>query len=213
MKAESTTRRAANRRRFWLPPSAFRHLLSARLLTACLLALAMPLCNAGSANAAQKTGRQPGPVVMTPQANQTSIASFSASSPPSFSASDPDAGAVAGSPNVTVGWNTSQGSQSSTWALYLYAGGSVFSGGSACSAVPASAVTVSCVSATASGNGTASCSGSFTLSTGIQQIAGGQESTGNSRNFSAIVSFRLADSWRYVSSICTLSVTYSLNAP
>lgn len=209
MKAEGTTQRAANRRRSCLRPSAFRLLLSARLLAACVLALAMPLCGAGSANAAQKAGRQPGPVVMTPQA-ATVIQSFSVSSPaPSFSASDPDVSPVTGSPTATVSWTTRNATSARTWTLYVRAGGSAFSGGSACTAVPASAVTASCVSA--SGPGTESCSGSFALSTGYQQIATGQESTGIP-SYSVTVSYRLADSWRYVSSTCTLNVTYYLNA-
>jgi len=96
------------------------------------------------------------------------------------------------------------------WTLTAQAGAASFTG---CATVPASAVTVTCASTSVTGGGgTGSCSGSFTLSSSPQQVAGGLE--GNS--YTVTLNFKLTDRWRYIAATtpsCTLTLTYTVNAP
>ena len=130
-----------------------------------------------------------------------------------FTATDPDLGSVSGSSPATVSWTVSGGNNNNNWTLTVQAVGTSFSG---CGTVPASAVTVACSSATVSGgSGTGVCSGAFQLSTVPQQAAGGNEGNG-SRSYTATLNYTLVDSWRRVAALsppCTLTLTYTVNAP
>ncbi len=129
----------------------------------------------------------------------------------SFSATDPDLGSAAGSATSTVTWSILNGRDNKqTWTLTAQAGGASFTG---CATIPASAVTVTCASTSVTGGGgTGSCSGPVALSTSPQQVAGGLE--GN--DYTVTLNFRLTDRWRYVAATapsCTLTLTYTVNAP
>lgn len=182
----------------------------------CLLAVVM-LVGAGLSEG-QKAPRQPTPAIVAPLA--TAIQNFIvAPGTVSFAASDPDSPSHTGSSTVT--WSLTGGSFLRNWTLQVASSGSLFGGGSpSCGTVPASAVTFSCASATYSNGGfltSASCSaGTFTLSTTYQTVASGREGTGGTPSFTVALSFTLLDSWSYVANLsppCTLSVSYSLNAP
>jgi hypothetical protein len=129
----------------------------------------------------------------------------------SFQATNPDLGQVSGSSPGSLTWSVLSGSHLQNWTLSVQSGSSSFTG---CPTIPVSAVQVSCGSASVSGaGGTGVCSGSFPLSTSAQQIAGGAEGDGTG-SYSVSMNFTLAESWRYVaSSACTLTLTYSVNAP
>jgi len=129
----------------------------------------------------------------------------------SFQASNPDQGAVSGSSPGSLTWMVLSGSHLQNWTLSVQAGSSSFVG---CPTIPISAVQVNCGSATVSGGaGTGACSGSFPLSTTPQQIAGGAEGDGTN-SYTVTTNFTLAESWRYVAnSSCTITLTYSVNAP
>jgi len=129
----------------------------------------------------------------------------------SFSAANPNSGTVSGSSSGTVTWTVLLGSHLQHWTVGVQAGSATFVG---CSSIPVSAVQVSCSSGSVSGGGgTAACSGSFPLSTTLQTIAGGFE--GDLVNsYSVSLNFTLAESWRYVAgSSCSITLTYSVNAP
>jgi hypothetical protein len=129
-----------------------------------------------------------------------------------FSLTDPDAGPVSGTP-VTVTWSALLGAPINTWTLKVQASASAFT---SCSTVPVSAVTVTCASASATGlGGSGTCAGGFTLSTSPQLTASGAEGT-LSGNYTVHLSFKLADSWRYIASLapaCTLTLTYTASTP
>jgi hypothetical protein len=129
----------------------------------------------------------------------------------SFQAANPDSGQVSGSSPGSLTWKVSRGDHLQNWTLSVQSASSSFTG---CPTVPVSAVQVSCGSASASGvRGTGVCGGSFPLSTTAQQIAGGAQGDGNGE-YSVSMNFTLAESWRYVAnSACTITLTYSVNAP
>ena len=128
-----------------------------------------------------------------------------------FQAVNPDAGIVPGSSPGSLTWMLFAGSRLENWTLSVQAGSNAFVG---CPAIPTSAIQVNCASASVSGGaGTGACNGSFPLSTTAQQIAGGAEGDGTNA-YAVSVSFTLAESWRYVpNSSCTLTLTYTVNAP
>lgn len=150
-----------------------------------------------------------GPLAPGPLA---SVASVTASPGTiSFTATDPDLGSVSGSSASTVSWTTSSGSSSNTWTLQVQGSAATFGN---CPTVPASAVTVTCTSVTGGSSG--ACNASFPLSTTGQQVAAGQESSGTNKAYSVTINFTLADSWAYIaktSPACTLTLTYTVNAP
>lgn len=129
----------------------------------------------------------------------------------SFQASNPDSGMVSGSAPGSLGWLVLSGSHLQNWTLSLQAGSNTFAG---CPTVPVSAVRATCATASVSGGlGTGSCGGPFPLSTTPQQIAGGAEGDGTN-SYSVSINFTLAESWRYVANpSCTITLTYSVNAP
>jgi hypothetical protein len=129
----------------------------------------------------------------------------------SFQASNPDAAMVAGSSPGSLTWRLLSGSHLQNWTLSVQAGSSSFAG---CPTIPVSAVQVSCSTAHVSGGGgTGACGGSFPLSTTLQQSAGGLEGDGTN-SYSISMNFTLAESWRYIANpSCTISITYTVNAP
>ncbi len=129
----------------------------------------------------------------------------------SFSATNPVGGAVSGSSAAAINWNVVGGSHLLTWGISVHATATSFSG---CPTIPVTAITASCASATVGGgSGTGSCGGSFTLSTVATQLAGGLEGDGT-QSYSVLVQYTLAESWRYVANpSCTLTLTYTVNAP
>ena len=129
----------------------------------------------------------------------------------SFQASNPGLTTVSGSSPGSFTWMLMSGSHLQNWSLSLQSSSSSFVG---CPTIPISAVRVSCGTAMAGGIGASgTCSGSFLLSTTSQQIAAGAEGDG-SNTYSVSINFTLAESWRYVAnSACTITITYSVNAP
>jgi hypothetical protein len=129
----------------------------------------------------------------------------------SFQASNPDGGPVSGSYPGSLTWMVLSGSHLQNWTLSVQAGSSTFTG---CPTIPISAIHVNCGSASVSGgSGTGACSGSFPLSAAAQQVAAGAEGDGT-KSYSVSINFTLAESWRYLAnSGCTITLTYSVNAP
>jgi hypothetical protein len=129
----------------------------------------------------------------------------------SFQAANPDLGIVSGSSPGSLTWMVLGGSHLQNWTLSVQAGSSAFVG---CPTIPISAIQVNCGSANVSGGGgTGACSGSFPLSTTAQQIAGGAQGDGTN-SYAVTVNFTLAESWRYIAnSACTITLTYTVNAP
>jgi hypothetical protein len=130
-----------------------------------------------------------------------------------FSATNPGTvPVVAGSATATASWSTlSIGG--GNWTLTVQAASPAFAN---CPTVPVSAVTVSCSSATVAGlGGSGACAGSFPLSTTPQVVASGAEGI-VSLNYSVIIGFTLADSWKYIaetSPACSIALTYVANVP
>ena len=141
---------------------------------------------------------QLGPIIATPAAIR-------------FTATDPDQGAVAGTP-ATITWVTDRGSNN-FWSISVNADRSTLNG---CGTVPTSAIRVSCSSATVSGGGgTGTCAAPFSLSGTPQLVAGGREGS-STRTYTVNINFSFTDSWRYIASngpSCSLTLTYSVNAP
>jgi hypothetical protein len=129
----------------------------------------------------------------------------------SFQSTNPDSGVASGSSTASLTWTVVLGSHLQNWILSVQSGSGSFTG---CPTVPVSAVQVSCQSASINGSlGTAGCAGSFSLSSTPAAVASGLQAEGTGSH-SVIVYFTLAESWRYVAhSACTLTVTYSVNAP
>lgn len=125
-----------------------------------------------------------------------------------FLATDPDGSpVVSGSSGAVISWSTA-GSVLGAWTLKVNAPATFGS----CPTVPVSAVTVSCGSVTGGFGG--ACSGNSSLSTTPTQVAGGTEGLlGFGSAFTVNLTFTLADSWKYIaSSLCSLSVTYTITA-
>jgi hypothetical protein len=150
------------------------------------------------------------PMAAAPQAGNFTLTVSPATI--SFSATNPaTVPVVAGSATATASWSIY--SYGNNWTLKVQAASSTFTN---CSTVPVSAVTVSCSSVSVSGSGNSkSCAASFPLSTTAQTVASGSEGT-FSLNYSATISFTLADNWKYIaetSPACTISLTYTANVP
>ena len=141
-----------------------------------------------------------GPIIATPAAIR-------------FTATDPDQGAVAGTP-ATITWTASGGSPFRTWSISVWADRSTLNG---CGTVPTSAIRVSCSSATVSGGlGNGVCAAPFSLSGTPQLVASGREGLFFTFSYTVNVNFSFTDSWRYIASngpSCSLTLTYSVNAP
>jgi len=128
-----------------------------------------------------------------------------------FPATNPNLGVISASSPTSVNWIVQDVSLGQAWTLSVQAGAGAFSG---CSTVPISAVRVSCASANVSGGfGTGACRGPFTLSTTPQQVAGGSQGLGIN-SYSVTINYTLDESWRYIPNLsCSLSLTYTVNAP
>jgi hypothetical protein len=139
-----------------------------------------------------------GPIIATPAAIR-------------FTATDPDQGAVAGTP-ATITWTVSGGSLFRTWSVSVYADRSTLNG---CGTVPTSAIRVSCSSATVSGGfGNGACAAPFSLSGTPQLVASGRQGF-FTNTYTVNVNFSFTDSWRYIASngpSCSLTMTYSVTA-
>jgi len=129
-----------------------------------------------------------------------------------FQSSDPDAGAVAGTP-VTVSWHYTDGWHKSSWSIRVRANSSTLTN---CRAIPASAIRVSCQSVTirggAPGTGSGACSPPFQLGTVDQQVAGGLQQQ-HDADYTVNIIFSFQDSWRYqgaVNPACALELTYTV---
>jgi hypothetical protein len=129
----------------------------------------------------------------------------------SFQLTNPDSGVTSGSSTTSLTWTILLGSHLQNWTVSVQSGSGSFNG---CPTVPVSAVQVSCQSASVNGSqGTAGCASPFALSSTPAAVASGMQAEGTGSH-SVIVYFTLAESWRYVAhSACTLTVTYSVNAP
>jgi hypothetical protein len=142
---------------------------------------------------------QLGPIIATPAAIQ-------------FTATDPDQGAVAGTPAI-ITWVTTKGSNKRIWSIFVNADRSTLNG---CGTVPTSAIRVSCSSATVpGGGGHGTCAAPFSLSGTPQLVAGGLQGS-STRTYTVNVNFSFTDSWRYIASngpSCSLTLTYSVTAP
>ena len=128
----------------------------------------------------------------------------------SFSASNPDSGAVSGSSQATLNWSIQNGVALLGWSISVQSGASTFSG---CSTVPVSAVSVTCTNVSVGGlAGTGACNGTFPLSTVAHQVAGGTQALGT-QSYSVQINYTLAESWRYVANpSCALTLTYTVTA-
>jgi hypothetical protein len=132
----------------------------------------------------------------------------------SFTANNPG-GNVAGSTVATVSWNVEQGRNGEMWTLNAGTTSPSFDG---CTAVPASAVSVKCVSATVDGGGQANAGCNATSFMNLPNtlpglaVARGNTGDAGSHNYSVMLSYELADSWRYIPKTCPLTVTYTVNA-
>jgi hypothetical protein len=169
------------------------------LLTTVFLAAAAPATAAGGATVR--------PAIIVAKPKVTSIRTALAASPATitFTASNPDTTpSVSGSGPVTLTWGTTGGLASNTWQLSVSAPASF----STCSNLPASAVTATCTTIT---GGAGTCGGPVPLSTTGIQVASGNEQPGN-RDYSVVLTFTLADSWTYLPSTtsCSLTLTYTV---
>ena len=177
---------------------------------------------AGMAWAQKSTGssRQPTPVI--PSASQSvpaggfcrvSILRATPSTVP-FTANNPGS-TIAGSTVATVAWNITQGSNGKLWTLSAGTTSPSFSG---CATVPASAVSVKCTSASVDGGGQTSAGCNVTSFTTLPNtlpglpVASGNTGNASSHNYTVVLSYQLADSWRYIANTCPLTVTYTVNA-
>lgn len=127
-----------------------------------------------------------------------------------FTAFDPDQGAVAGNTASVVFWQILDGKQNRNWQLSVQAGTPQFQD---CGAAPASAVTVACQGVTLSG-GSGACLAPGPLSTSPRPVAGGRQDN-KSQNLSVSLTFTFTDSWRYIAATnpqCTLTLTYIVDA-
>ena len=174
------------------------------------LTFVLIMLTAASPSFAQKKPSVVVPNSILPKGGGTTMSAVSANPGTiSFTATDPDLGAVSGSSAATISWMTSGGSGGNTWSLSVQASGTSFTG---CATVPTSAVTATCTGVSGGSGGT--CGGSVPLSTAAQQVASGNEASGNNKAYSVTLSFTLADSWSYIAnSSCSLSLTYTVTAP
>jgi hypothetical protein len=131
-----------------------------------------------------------------------------------FTANNPGSEIAAGS-TATVSWGLSCGKNGHNWTLSVAAMSTQFNG---CSTVPESAISVKCVSATTTGNGQASAGcnlSSYATLPGTLpgvQLASGNEGNSASHNYTVVLSYQIADSWRYIANVCPLTVTYTVSA-
>jgi hypothetical protein len=101
------------------------------------------------------------------------------------------------------------------WTLRVGASSSSFSG---CATVPESAVSVKCTSASVNGGGQASAGCNVANFTTLPNtlpglpVASGNEGNAGLHNYTVVLSYQLADSWRYIANTCPLTVTYTLDA-
>ena len=128
-----------------------------------------------------------------------------------FTGTDPD------SPNLTVPvsltFRTTAGANNLTWQAAVQATSGANLVGCP-NTIPIGKIQVSCSSTSVANGGTGVCSGSFNLSTGLLTIASGLEGTGNATPYTVNLNFTLTDSWRYIATntSCTVSLNYQITA-
>lgn len=178
---------------------------------AVLIVMAGTVCaQKGNVGARHLTPVQPRPIPMG--VGTVSLLEAVPSTIP-FTANSPGS-EIQGGALTTITWNMSQGQSGHTWTLTVRATSPVFNG---CATVPASAISVKCVSASATGGGMASAGcvvSSFTplLKVGKMNIASGNEGNTSTNNYTVVLSYELADSWRYIADECPLNVVYTVTS-
>lgn len=104
-------------------------------------------------------------------------------------------------------------SDGKTWSLMAGASTSSFSG---CTTVPVSAITIKCVSASVDGSGQSSAGCSMNNFTSLPNtlpglpVASGNEGSAGTHGYPVVLSYQLADSWRYIANTCPLNVSYTV---
>lgn len=131
-----------------------------------------------------------------------------------FTANSPGAKVPAGA-TATLTWTLTQGQSGHTWALQASATTPTFGG---CTTIPDSAVSVKCVSASVTGGGltTAGCTVTNFSPLPVPgrgiTVANGNEGGATTHSFTVVLSFQLADSWRYIANECPLNIVYTVVA-
>jgi hypothetical protein len=132
----------------------------------------------------------------------------------SFTANSPGR-SIAGSSVATVAWNLIHGISGRTWTVSVGARSPSFIG---CATVPESAVSLECISASVDGGGQASAGCNVNSFTTLPDtlpgmpVASGNEGNSGSHNYTVVMNYQLADSWRYIANTCPLTITYTVNA-
>jgi hypothetical protein len=128
-----------------------------------------------------------------------------------FLGTDPDSPTL--TVPVTVFFRTTGGRLTNSWRLSVQAA----SGSNMLNcpnSIPVDKIQVSCVSAVSDNGGTANCAAPFNLSTGLQTISSGTEGTGNATPYETVINFTFEDSWRYIATdtSCTVTLNYQIIA-
>ena len=131
-----------------------------------------------------------------------------------FVANNPG-GTVAAGSVATVRWNLINGNNGRTWTLLVGASSSSFIG---CTTVPISAVSFKCVSVDADGGGQTSGGCNMNNFTPLPNtlpgipVASGNEGNASLHNYTVVLGYQLADSWRYIANTCPVNVSYTVIA-
>lgn len=124
-------------------------------------------------------------------------------------------GLVLGGSVATITWDISQGTNGRTWSLMVGTATSSFNG---CTTIPASAVSVRCVSASVTGGGQTSAGCNVTSFTTLPNtlpglsVGSGNEGNASLHDYTVVLSYQLADSWRFIANSCPLNLSYTVVA-
>ena len=130
-----------------------------------------------------------------------------------FTANNPG-GVIEGGSQATVTWTIAGGKSGQTWTLRVGANSPSIIG---CTTIPVSAITLRCVSASVNGGGQTSAGCTIPNFTALPStlpglpVASGNEGNANAHYYTAVLSYQLTDSWRYIANTCPLNVSYSLD--
>lgn len=131
-----------------------------------------------------------------------------------FMANNPG-GVVLGGTVATITWDIAHGNNGRTWTLMVGTTSQTFSG---CTTVPESAISVKCVSAWVAGGGQSSAGCNMASFTPLPNslpglsMASGNEGNASSHDYTVVLNYQLADSWRYRANVCPLNVSYTVVA-